>query len=298
MDKRVILILTVMAVLLVGTIANGYLYIQESSRLNEANSKIVSLEDEISRVNESISDLDEDILLLVDSSSNLQGDYSNVMAGLLSLEEYVKELLRPDYALTKVAKELEPSVVLIQATGVEGGGSGVILTSDGYVLTVNHGLVGINMVEVTVMGGVTYPASVIAREEGKDLAILKINAPRISFVPAPLGTSADLTIGQQVIAIGYPQNSTIKGGASFSLGIVSALRIVNDLWWIEGYDTLLWIQTDTASNTGNSGGPLVKLEGEVIGIMDWRKSEEGTENLNFALPIDEAIPFIEETIGQ
>ncbi len=204
----------VMTVLVVGMIGNGYLYIQESSRLDEADVRIDSLEDAISRSNESISSLDESIQQLVDSISGLQGDYSDVTAGLLSLEEDMKGLSIPDYKVTKVARELEPSVVLIHAQGVSGGGSGIILTNDGYVLTVNHGLVGISTVEVTVMGGTNYPATVISRDAGRDLLILKINDPRTDFVAATLGTSAGLVVGQQVMNIGYPISSSIEGGVS------------------------------------------------------------------------------------
>jgi len=99
------------------------------------------------------------------------------------------------------------------------------------------------------------------------------------------------------LVIGYPEPYSLLGPASFSMGIVSAIRVINNLWWIPAGEDLLWIQTDAATNPGNSGGPFVNLEGEVIGITTWGKSGEGLTGLSFVMPIDEAKLFIAETIG-
>jgi S1-C subfamily serine protease len=164
------------------------------------------------------------------------------------------------------------------------------------MLTNAHVLQGARTIEVILMNGTTYAATVIASDAGRDLAIVEVISNRTDFPEAVLGLSTNITVGEGVVAIGYPLWPELEGQATFTKGIVSAIRNI-DLY--SGISTK-YIQTDTAINLGNSGGPLVNLTGEVIGINTWTIRLYGGEiweGLGFAIPIDDAKLFIQDTIG-
>ena len=158
-------------------------------------------------------------------------------------------------------------------------GSGVIFSSDGYIVTNNHVIADADRIEV-IHGKKSYEAQLIGTDPSSDLAVLKIEA---SDLPAiPLGSSKDLQVGEWVIAVGNPFNltSTVTGG------IVSAkaraLNIVKDKFPIESF-----IQTDAAINPGNSGGALVNIKGELVGINTAILSRTGSyAGYGFAVPVD------------
>ena len=291
MNKWVVL--PVIILLAVGTIANGIMEVQSNNKLNDAVSQIAALEAEVSNLMEAATDQGESIIVLEGAINNLTADFSGLEEDISIIEEGISGLEVPGYSVREVVEELEPAVVMI-----EDGGSGVIISSEGHVLTVNHGVSDVTLVNVILMGGTEYTASVIARKEERDLAILKINSLQTDFNTTVLGTSADVFVGQQAIVVGYPEPYTLMGPASFSMGIISAVRVINDLWWIPANDDLWWIQTDAAANPGNSGGPFVHFRGEVIGITTWMKTGDGLSGLSFITPIDEAKTFIQNTIGQ
>jgi serine protease Do len=120
---------------------------------------------------------------------------------------------------------------------------------------------------------------------------VKIDSTRTDFPAATLGFSADITIGEEVVAIGYAEG--LPGQATVTTGIVSAVRTLSDHYgnWEQ------YIQTDAAINGGNSGGPLVNLKGEVIGINTWGFVAEDIEQLNFAIPIANAKALLEKVTG-
>jgi serine protease Do len=287
-----LVVIPVALVLTVGIIVSGLGFLLSNSKLTDALSEITSLEAEVSTLAESISDQNESFSLLEGYIAALQSDIAALGGDITGLEQDILGLEIPGYNIGKVVEMIEPTVVLI-----EDGGSGVIIHSDGYVLTVNHGVADVTSVNITLMDGTTYSATVLARKEDRDLAILKINSTRSDFPAATLGSSAEVFVGQQALVIGYPEPYSLLGPASFSMGIVSAIRVVNNLWWIPTGEDLLWIQTDATSNPGNSGGPFVNLAGEVIGITTWMKTGGELTGLNFVTPIDEAKLFIAETIG-
>ena len=193
-----------------------------------------------------------------------------------------EEEITPAYSPAEVVKLLEPSVVEI--TAAEAGGTGVIISRAGHVLTNEHVIAGSPLVKITLMDGTEYDGIVLATDEHWDLAIVGIISDRTDFPEAMLGSSESIIIGDEVVAIGYP----LEGQATFSKGIVSAMR--TDEMGDE------YIQTDAAINPGNSGGPLVNLRGEVIGINTWHYVGIAIESLGFAIPIYEAKPIIEETM--
>ena len=172
-------------------------------------------------------------------------------------------------------------------------GSGFILTEDGYILTNYHVVENSNSITVAMYNGDTYDAALIGYDESNDVAVLKIDAQGLS--PVVLGDSDNLNVGDSVVAIGNP-----LGELTFSLtaGLVSAkdreVTLSNSL-------TMDLIQTDCAINSGNSGGALFNLYGEVIGITNAKYSSSSSssasiDNIGFAIPIDQVRSIFESII--
>ena len=173
-------------------------------------------------------------------------------------------------------------------------GSGFILTQDGYILTNYHVVEGSNSIKVTTYDGTGYDATLIGYDKSNDIAVLKIDASDLT--PVVLGDSDTLNVGDTVVAIGNP-----LGELTFSLttGVVSALdRPVT----LSTGTTMNLIQTDCAINSGNSGGALFNLYGEVIGITNAKYSSSGSsseasiDNIGFAIPIDQVRSIFESII--
>ena len=218
-----------------------------------------------------------------------------------------RALAAPSFA--DVIAHASPAVVSINATSVNVGsveraspdkvnlyleeraslGSGVIISADGYILTNLHvvdTLFDAFNAQVTLVDGRQTPATVVAWDEGSDLAVLHINMDGLT--PIPRGDDSSLRVGDVVFAIGYPRNV----GQSVSQGIVSALR--------RGADrTIERIQTDAAINPGNSGGALINSNGELVGLNSSILSKSGNfEGIGFATPASLAVNALEEMVAQ
>lgn len=173
-------------------------------------------------------------------------------------------------------------------------GSGFVISSDGYILTNYHVIDEATSVTVTFKNGDKYPATIVGGEEENDIAILKIDATGLA--PVVLGSSNDLVVGEEVVAIGNP-----LGEMTFSetRGIVSALD--KPLTMSDG-TVLNVLQTDCAINSGNSGGPLFNMYGQVIGITNAKYSRASTsteasiEGICFAIPIDDVKDMAQDII--
>ena len=226
-------------------------------------------------------------------------------------------------SLEQIAKKVLPSVVCIQnyqvnertsyagnfggqdngqqngaANGTSGNdksgvspaseGSGIIATSDGYIITNAHVVDGASSLKVILSNGKTYQAKLIGSDSITDLAVIKIEATGLTA--AEFGSSTDLQVADTVMAIGNPGG--MEFNSSVSVGYVSALNreITNSE---TGY-IMKCIQTDAAINPGNSGGALVNMKGQIVGINSSKIVATGYEGLGFAIPIDEAQPIISE----
>ena len=203
--------------------------------------------------------------------------------------------------VAQVVNQLADSVVTINsqisdASGEgEASGTGVVLTADGEILTNAHVVEGATKVSVR-FAGETEPrtATVLSSDPGNDLALLKIDATNLK--PATFAQPGTIRIGDQVIAIGYAL--ALDGGPSVTSGIISALKrtIITESGALNGL-----IQTDAAISSGNSGGPLVNLRGEVVGIntaVARSDVNQAATNIGFSISVDEIVPVLEQLRSQ
>lgn len=173
---------------------------------------------------------------------------------------------------------------------LQGAGSGVIITADGYIVTNNHVIKGASEIEVTLNNNKSYAAEVIGTDETADIALLKIQTESETFDYLPFGDSDTSKIGEWVLAVGNPFNLT----STVTAGIISAKsRDLNE------YDSNFqsFIQTDAAINPGNSGGALVNTRGELIGINTAITSQTGSYvGYAFAVPSNNAKKIVEDIL--
>ena len=193
-------------------------------------------------------------------------------------------------SLSDVASAVTPSVVVVTTEQIvtdnyfwggqqvlSGAGSGVILTTDGYIVTNYHVVEGAQQITVTLHDDSTYTATVVGSDQQSDIALLKIDATGLT--PAVLGDSDSVQVGEVVIAVGNPMGTL---GGTVTDGIVSALN--RDIS-VEGNEMTL-MQTSAAISPGNSGGGLFNTNGELIGIVNAKYSDEDAEGLGFAIPVN------------
>ncbi len=202
----------------------------------------------------------------------------NVSGGELSTVDVVRQLTPSVvHVLTIPPKtgETNPS-----SPGI-GVGTGIILQSDGYVLTNNHLIDGAESIVVTLHNGESYPARLVGGDPNPDVAVVKIDA--MGLEPARPGSVESLQVGQDVIAIGHAL--ALPGGPTVSKGVISALGRSVEAGLQDTFVDL--IQTDASINPGNSGGPLVNDHGEVVGVNT--ASFSGGQGINFAINIDDAL---------
>jgi serine protease Do len=169
----------------------------------------------------------------------------------------------------------------------QGAGSGVIATSDGYIITNNHVIEGASKITVRTTSKKTYSATLVGRDTKSDLAVIKIKASNLK--PAVYGDSSKLIVGELAVAIGNPLGEL---GGTVTEGIISALN--RDII-IDG-TTMNLLQTSAAINPGNSGGGLFNEYGELVGIVNAKSSGSGIEGIGFAIPVNTAKSIINNII--
>lgn len=169
-----------------------------------------------------------------------------------------------------------------------GAGSGVVISSDGYIVTNHHVIADADSITVRVKDGKSYEAILIGSDEASDIAVIWIDAQQ-TLQAARMGCSKDLIVGEKVFAIGNPLGSL---GGTLTDGIISATarQII-----IDGSNMTL-LQTNAAINPGNSGGGLFNMAGELIGVVNAKCSQEDVEGLGFAIPVDTVYEVVSELI--
>jgi len=215
----------------------------------------------------------------------------------------VVQLASPSDALSipEIVEKNTPSVVGIQCVASNGVfmGTGIIMSEDGYIITNAHVVENARSVSVKLPSSyaddsenaedaLTFDAKIIGTDSQSDIAVLKIN--KTGLTKAEFGKSSDVKVGELAIVIGNPLSMELAN--SVTAGIISSL---NRTITIEDR-TMNYMQTDASINSGNSGGPLINAYGQVIGIASAAVTKSYREGIGFAIPIDEAIPIIEDLI--
>lgn len=217
-------------------------------------------------------------------------------------------------AIVEIADQTTPTVVTIRVTQTveapqnpfsrffgnpqpqqrqrSGLGSGVIVSSDGYILTNNHVVENANEIMVDLSNGETYEGEIIGRDPQTDIAVVKIDANDLQSIE--IGNSDQVRVGEMVLAIGSPLGDHLAH--SVSMGIISAKeRAIGIIEQGAGYESFL--QTDAAINPGNSGGALVNMDGELVGINSAIASRSGgSDGIGFAVPSNLARNIMESLI--
>ncbi len=169
-----------------------------------------------------------------------------------------------------------------------GAGSGVVISTDGYIVTNHHVIAGADTIIVRMNNGVSYEAILIGSDESTDTAVLWIDSEE-PLKAAHLGSSNDLIVGEYVFAIGNPLGSL---GGTLTDGIISATaRQI-----IVGGSKMTLLQTNAAVNPGNSGGGLFNMAGELIGVVNAKYSQDDVEGLGFAIPVDTVYEVVNQLI--
>lgn len=192
--------------------------------------------------------------------------------------------------LPDIYKKVIPSVVSI-TTLTPGGnatGTGIVLSEDGYLVTNYHVISGAEEIRALLTSGEEYRAAMVGWDETSDLAVLKIDAEGLT--PAEFGSSDSMEVGDAVVAIGDPLGTELRG--TMTDGIICGIQ--RDVH--VGDRTMSLMQTNAALNSGNSGGPLVNMAGQVIGIntMKLKSNYTPVEGIGFAIPVTAAGPILEE----
>jgi len=220
-------------------------------------------------------------------------------SGYLSVDEKIGSELSTQDLVATVA----PAVVSIvtesvtynwfwQAVPQTGAGSGIIISSDGYIVTNNHVVDGANKVTVTLSNGSTFKATIVGTDGQTDLAVVKIEAMNLTYLHFLNSSLEQLSVLDPVVAVGNAL--ALPGGPTWTTGVVSNLgRSIEEDTGVVLNDI---IQTDAAINAGNSGGPLLDVAGQVVGINVAIASN--AENIGFAISTDTAIPVVESLITE
>ncbi len=233
----------------------------------------------------------------IKNMANKSGNFQSFTIPTVSHPELEEKYYQADgrYTVEGVANVASASIVTIEAYvestvfAAYGQGSGVIMTEDGYIITNAHVIDGAQLaIIVRLQDGTEYNATVVGSDIKSDLAVIKINASGLT--PAQFGDSEQLSLGEQVVAIGSPAGLE----SSVTTGIVSGL---NRMIKVESTNiSMNCVQIDAAINPGNSGGALLNMWGQVVGITSSKLEAIEFDNIGFAISMNAAKPIIEELI--
>lgn len=260
----------------------------------------------------------------VAAPQNDNGDGDTSLGNLLNIDSADADSVSNE----EVIRRATPSVTLITSVFPQSGkgtGTGIVLSSDGYIITNCHviensyetyqssggnpfdnpfsffggGYEAVTKTEqasevtVTLSDGSEHTAKIVGSDENTDLALLKIDAD--GLIPAVLGSSDDLKLGEKALTLGYP----LGLGLSASGGMISGLEKEVTAELSNGKTvTMTLIQTDASINPGNSGGPLLNGKGEVIGITSSKIVSSSVDGIGFAIPISDAMPILDDLMNK
>jgi putative serine protease PepD len=218
------------------------------------------------------------------AAPNILAEPVNVSTG--SIGDLV-DAARP--SVVSVRQEVTQAGPLGGTSRGQAAGTGFVLSADGYIVTNNHVIADGDSPVVTFADGTTEPATIVAGDPSRDLAVLRVD--RTDLVPLAVGDSDELRLGDQLIAVGYALD--LNGEPSVTAGILSAKNrtITED----NGAQLVNLLQTDTAINPGNSGGPLLNDRGEVVGINTAIAGQ--AQNIGFAIAITPVMDVIDALRG-
>lgn len=224
--------------------------------------------------------------LLLQSIDALEAEYNQAQSEAAALAETINNYNKGNNtsasSFSKLIDDIDPVTVRITAPGpgLRGFASGVLVSPEGYILTVLHNVDNPSYVRVTLNTGEEFDASIVDIDAQANLALLKIDSDRTDFPAAEMGSMSGLETGQAVIAAGYPMSDELPGPATFTYGIVSALRTADDYYFI---------QSEVPIGQGSGGGGLFTMNGKVIGLASLA---QGT-GIYLFVPIDLAEPLLE-----
>ena len=226
------------------------------------------------------------------SSSSSDGSITSASASGSSLStEQVADLVSPSVVVITTEQVVYSQWSWYGQNQVESGaGSGVIISSDGYILTCAHVVDGASTITVTI-DDKDYTATLVGEDTTSDIAVIKIDADGLT--PATVGDSDSLKVGQSVMAVGNPLGEL---GGTVTGGMISALNRSVTIQGTSSTNTMSLIQMDASVSPGNSGGGLFNMNGELIGIVNAKSSSSDAEGLGFAIPINDAIKVAEELL--
>jgi serine protease Do len=216
---------------------------------------------------------------------------------------YIDEAVGPQLSTQELVANVAPAVVSIvvetvsynwfwQAVPQTGAGSGMIVSSDGYIATNNHVVEDASKVTVTLSDGRAFDATVVGTDVQTDLAVVKVDTSNLAYLHFLNNSLEQLNVLDPVVAVGNAL--ALPGGPTWTTGVVSNLgRSIQENTGVVLSDI---IQTDTAINAGNSGGPLLNTGGQVVGINVAIASN--AENIGFAISTDTAIPVVQSLINE
>ncbi len=264
---RALIFRIAVVVLIAGIAVIGYLLAQQNHTLRNANSRIASLT--------------SDITTLENSLKTLEGDISQINP---VLQSHIN-------ATVNLVKVIQPVItrISVNGDGFAVSGSGFIIRSDGYVLTNQHVIDAAQSITLTLSNGDKYIGTVISADNTRDLALLKMDTARTDFPVATMALTSDIIVGDDVVACGFPLGLNLPGPASFTRGIISAIRTLNGL---------NFVQTDCEIDPGSSGGCLVNLNNEVVGMTSDAvlPPQQNLESIALAIPVGDMRSFVQNNL--
>lgn len=250
----------------------------------------VRMEQITNAMNQKLNALQEQVDAAGNSGVSVSGSpVTNPEGGLTASQVYAQNV----DTVVAISNSMLSTNIYGQTTQTASSGSGFILTENGYVVTNYHVVEGASTLTVITSDRTEYAAELVGYDESNDVAVLKIDATGLPYVT--LGSSDELIVGDQVVAIGNPLGeltSTLTAGyvSAINRDVTTESSIIN------------MIQTDAAINPGNSGGPLFNMKGEVIGITTAKysgttSSGASIEGIGFAIPIDDVVSLIDDLMN-